>query len=88
MFESSLDCKGKFCAKDDVEFDYVQVEFGSWINSLTECNTLVPILIGGDVHCCDKVGFESSQVSKNTTMVCKRGECDFVSKAENAAAAG
>jgi len=61
MFGSSLDCKGKLYAKDDVEFDYVQSEW----------NTLVPILNGGDVHCCDKVGFEGSKVSTNTAMVCK-----------------
>jgi len=36
MFESSLDCKGELYVKDDVEFDYVQREFGSWIHSLAE----------------------------------------------------
>ena len=71
MFGSSLDCKGKLYAKDDVEFDYVQREFGCWVDSLAEWNTLVPTLIVGDVHCCDKVGFEGSKVSKNTAMVCK-----------------
>ncbi|KAL7542638.1 hypothetical protein ACHAXR_011968 [Thalassiosira sp. AJA248-18] len=84
-FESSLKYKGKILYFDDgVEFDGVQGEFGSWMNSLASWETKVP----SDAHCCDKTSFEGSKVSNTTAVLCLRGECDFATKGENIAAAG
>jgi hypothetical protein len=91
LFESSLDYSGKLSVDNDVvEYDYVQGEFGDWIDPHVVWSTMVPTVIGGDAHCCDRSGFEGNNdaVTNSTAMLCLRGECDFATKAENTERAG
>lgn len=82
-FVVSLNYTGKIYTDDDVEFDYIQGDFGGWLSDQhAEFQTMVPSVIGGDANCCDKSGFVGNEVSNNTAMLCLRGECDFASKAE------
>lgn len=83
QFEASLDYKGKLYS-NDAEFDYVQGEFGSWLDPFAKWETLVPS-IGNDAHCCERSG---GSVTNTTAMLCLRGECDFITKAETVEAAG
>ena len=86
-FVSKLEHRGKM-SLEGIELDYVQGEFGSWMNPLVNWTIIVPSVIGGDAHCCDKAGFEGNDIPNNHAIVCLRGECDFVTKAENAASTG
>ena len=58
------------------------------VDPLAEWKTTVPSVVGGDAHCCDRAGFDKNEVTNTTYMLCLRGECDFLTKAENAAAIG
>jgi hypothetical protein len=85
-FVDRLDYKGKMSIEGHT-FDYVQGEFGSWIDPTTEYSTIVPV-IGGDSHCCDRAGFSDTEISFDNAILCQRGECDFITKAENVASTG
>lgn len=70
-------------------FEYLQGEFGAWIDpTVEEWKTIVPSGIGGDEHCCEVAGFRGNQISNTSAVLCLRGECDFVTKAENIASTG
>ena len=86
-FVDRLDYKGKMSIEGHT-FDYVQGEFGSWIDPTTEYSTIVPSVIGGDSHCCDRAGFSDNEISFDNAILCQRGECDFITKAENVASTG
>eukprot|EP00578_Thalassiosira_sp_NH16_P018356 CAMPEP_0181095702 /NCGR_PEP_ID=MMETSP1071-20121207/10652_1 /TAXON_ID=35127 /ORGANISM="Thalassiosira sp., Strain NH16" /LENGTH=448 /DNA_ID=CAMNT_0023178085 /DNA_START=696 /DNA_END=2042 /DNA_ORIENTATION=- len=81
-FETSLNYSGNLYTEDGAKFDFVQGYFGSWLDPFVEWTTMVPTVIGGDAHCCDRAGFEGNEVAKTTAMLYLRGECDFVTKAE------
>lgn len=81
-FVKSLDYKGKMSTKG-LTFDYIQGEFGSWIDPTIDWITVIPTVIGGDPRCCDPSGFVGNELSPNNAVLCERGECDFATKAEN-----
>ncbi|KAL9181115.1 hypothetical protein ACHAXT_009920 [Thalassiosira profunda] len=87
-FERSLIYDGRLSINDGSSFEYVQGEFGAWVDPYAEWSVLVPTAVGGDAHCCDQAGFEGQEVANTTAVLCLRGECDFITKAENAAAVG
>jgi len=80
-FEASLDYTGKLYL-DNAEFEFVQGEFGSWLDPFAEFETMVPSVIGGDAHCCQRSGLEGRSLANTTAMLCLRGECNFITKAE------
>ena len=85
-FVDSLTYKGKMSIEGST-FEYLQGEFGSWMDS-TELITVVPSIIGGDSYCCDEAGFEGNWMSSNHAVLCQRGECSFATKAENVGSTG
>lgn len=87
-YESSLSYRGKLYADHGVEFDYVHADFGLPLLGFEGWPLMVPSVIGGDAHCCDRSGFEGrNEVTNSTALLCLRGDCDFVTKAENVALA-
>lgn len=82
-FVSNLEYTGKMVV-NGVEFGFLMGEFGSWMNPTIDWKTLVPSTIGADAHCCHKEGFVGNNLSEAHALLCLRGECDFVTKAENA----
>jgi hypothetical protein len=86
-FVDSLDYKGKMSIEGST-FEYLQGDFGSWIDPTIDWTTVVPSVIGGDSYCCDPSGFEGNQLSSDHAILCQRGECDFATKAENVDSTG
>jgi hypothetical protein len=87
-FEARLDYRGSLHTEDGGTFDFEQGDFGSWLDPHAVWETMVPSVIGGDVHCCKKAGFEDDHITNTTAMLCLRGDCDFLTKSENIAMAG
>ncbi|KAL7546360.1 hypothetical protein ACHAWF_009699 [Thalassiosira exigua] len=89
-FELSRDYSGTLRTDDGVDLDYVQAEFGSYMDQMGEWSieTPSPRIDGGDAYCCDEHSFQEANLDNTTALLCLRGECDFATKAENAAAAG
>ena len=86
-FVESLTYKGKMSIEGSV-FEYIQGEFGSWIDPTKEWITVVPNIIGGDSQCCDASGFDGNILSANHAVLCQRGDCQFAQKAENVESTG
>lgn len=86
-FVESLTYKGKMSIEGSV-FQYVQGEFGSWIDPTKEWTIVVPSIIGGDSQCCDASGFDGNVLSANHAVICQRGECEFATKSENVGSTG
>ena len=86
-FVSTLEYNGRV-AVEEVEFDYMQGEFGYWMDSFSEWTSLIPSVFGGDAHCCESAGFEGNEISNSHAVLCLRGECDFLTKAEYVANIG
>ena len=86
-FEKELHYTGRLVSEHSNEyFDYIQGEFGSWLDPFKSWEISLPT----DTHCCDRARIvDYSELVMNTTaMLCLRGECDFLTKAEYAEEAG
>jgi hypothetical protein len=86
-FVERLNYKGKMSIEGHT-FEYLQGEFGSWLDPTVEWITVVPSIIGADSHCCDPNGFEGNEMSAAHAVLCQRGDCDFATKAENVGTTG
>ena len=81
-FVDSLNYNGKLYA-DGLEADFVQGEFGAWLDRQGKWNVMVP----SDVNCCEDLT-GTGTIPNTTAVVCLRGKCDFATKAENVEATG
>ena len=83
IYEASIQYNGTLSTAEGEAFEYVQGEFGSF---LSRHETEWKIKVPKDVYCCEMEEFED--VTRDTAMLCLRGHCDFVTKAEIAEATG